>query len=188
MAKTSKENDKNRQDYSKVFSKNLSAVANKLGWSQREFGAQIGVSQAQGRKYLTGVSTPPFETMAKIEKATGVPIAEFFRLEETPEPRVERHELADEIKAAVKEESQENTKLMKELLKKLSPFISDIDPKKLEIRPEPKDKLQVFFNRLLREPGLSNNFYDLVDSGAEYKSLRKALLKELQAQEKDEKK
>lgn len=186
MAKLSKENAKGGGDYSKVFSKNLSAVVDKLGWSQREFGAQIGVSQAQGRKYLTGVSTPPFETMAKIEKATGVPIADFFRLDQIPAPRVERHELADEIKAAVKEESQENAMLMKELLKKLGPFVSEGGD--VDVRPEPKDKLQVFFNRLLREPGFSGEFYELVDSGADYKALRKMLIKELQDQEKAKKK
>jgi transcriptional regulator with XRE-family HTH domain len=181
MAKTTK---KKAEGYAEIFSQNLTAVVQKFGWSQKVFGSEIGVSQVQARRYLTGDSTPPFETMTKIEKAIGVPIAELFRTSAKLEPRVVHHDLSDEIKAAVDESSSKaNSKLMNEIFQKLSPILGSLEhehgAEEIVVRNVPDGKLSEFINELLREPGLSADFYALLDSGADKETLRTEFLREI---------
>jgi transcriptional regulator with XRE-family HTH domain len=144
-------------------------VAEKLGWSQSELGRRLGVSQGQARNYLTGTSSPPFEMLEKIEEVTGVAAADLFRSDRAPEPNVVRHDLAKEIELAVGESTKANAKLIDEFVQKLGPVLASLNRdhgvEEIVVRKASKDKLGAFVNRILRAPGVSADFYRLLDEG-----------------------
>lgn len=172
-------------NYREILQKNMIALRKAKGWSQERGAQEIGTTQPTLNSWEKGKIVPNVENLEKIATAYGVLLPELFKTGEAPKPRVD---LPDTIREAIE---GGNAKLLKEITQKLGPVISALQAQGAEevvVREVPKDKLQVFFNRLLREPGFSAEFYKLVDGGADYKALRKAFLKELQEQEKGSKK
>lgn len=175
---------------SKILINNLKGLLKKAGWSQADLARKLKVATSNVSNWFIGKNTPSVDTLDDIADVLGVTVADLFATNETPEPRVhvEKVELPDAIRNEIHEG---NAKLLAQITEKLGPVLSALEAAGAEeviVREAPKDKLQVFFNRLLREPGLSGDFYKLVDEGTDYSTLRKALLKELQEQEKGSKK
>lgn len=172
-------------NYREILQKNMVSLRKAKEWSQERAAQEIGTTQPTLNSWEKGKIVPNVENLEKIATAYGVILPELFKTGESPKPRVD---LPDTVRDAIE---SGNAKLLKEITQKLGPVISALQSQGAEevvIKEAPKDKLQVFFNRLLRDPGFSGNFYKLVDEGADYASLRKVLLKELQAQEKGGKK
>lgn len=174
----------------KILINNLKGLLDKAGWSQADLARKLKVAPTNVSNWFQGKNTPSVETLEQIAEVFGVTVAALFSTDEVPEPRVhvEKIELPDAIRNEIQ---SENAKLLAKITEKLGPVLSALQAEGVEevvVREAPKDKLQAFFNRLLRDPGFSGDFYKLVDEGADYASLRKLLLKELQEQEKGSKK
>ena len=164
----------------------MDALMRAADMNQSQLAVKLKVAPGNVNNWMNGKNVPSIETCENIAEVFGVSVADLFKTDEAPKPNM--MELPDTVRHAIEDG---NAKLLSEITRKLGPVISALQEEGAEevvVREVPKDKLQTFFNRLLREPGLSAEFYKLVDSGAEYKSVRKALVKELQAQEKGKKK
>lgn len=177
---------------SKILIKNLSALLESSGSNQADLARRTGNASSNVSNWFKGKNTPSLEKLDEIAKEYGVTVADLLRTDETPESRVrvEKVALPETVRDAIE---SGNAKLLAQITEKIGPVISALQAQGAEevvVREVPKDKLQVFFNRLLRDdPGLSADFYALIDKGADHKTLLKALLKELQtAQEKGKRK
>lgn len=169
----------------------MKALLDQAGWSQADLARKLKVATSNVSNWFKGKNTPSLETLDEIADVFGVTVAELLSSSEKPKPRVhvEKVELPEAIRETIK---SENEKLLAQINEHLLPIIANLQAQGAEevvVREIPKDKLQVFFNKLLREdPGLSADFYSLVDRGADHKTLLKAFLQELQsAQEKGKK-
>jgi len=175
---------------SKILINNLKGLLEKADWSQADLARKLKVATSNVSNWFIGKNTPSVDTLDDIADVFGVTVADLFATKEIPEPRVhvEKVELPDVIRNEIHEG---NAKLLAQITEKIGPVLSALQAAGAEevvVREAPKDKLQAFFNRLLRDPGFSGDFYKLVDEGADYALIRKTLLKELQEQEKGSKK
>lgn len=154
----------------KILIKNITALMQKAGWNQVELAKRTKISRPNLSNYLTGKTLPSVESLNTIADTFGVTIADLFATDERPEPKVhvEKTTLPDEIRSAIQ---AENSKLMSELVKKLGPVFSSLERdhgvEEVVVRKAPKDALGAFVNRILRDPGVSADFYRLLDEGAE---------------------
>lgn len=141
-----------------VFSRNLrEIVVQVLGWTRKHFGQELGCSSAQASKYLSGLSTPPFEMMDRIEQKTGVAIAEFYNPDFLSI-------LGRGGKSAI--------------LKKVSEA-SGIDLTEIHIVESPNDtRLEDFMRDISRDLQISEAFLDLLTEGADAETLRIEFLRE----------
>lgn len=73
-----------------IFSRNLSHLAEAMGWSQAELGKALGISQGMASKYLKGKASPSLKMLDKCAEVFGVSIEELFRKGEVPKPRVDQ--------------------------------------------------------------------------------------------------
>lgn len=143
-----------------VFAKNLrEIVLEKLGWSHKRFGEELGISQAQATKYLNGLSTPPFEKLDLIEEKTEFPIAEFFR-------------------PAHSDMKTKSSSELKGLLQKLSK--AEGNPlTEIHVLEESKiDRLGDFVNDIFQNHQISEAFLDLLAEGADQDTLQIEFLRE----------
>jgi transcriptional regulator with XRE-family HTH domain len=166
----------------KVFIKNVKSLMEGAGWTQVELAKRTKIARPNLSNVLTGKNSPSLDTLSSIAEAFGVTIAALFATDEKPEPKVhvERTTLPDEIRSAIQ---TENSKLMNELIQKLGPVLSSLQRdhgvSELVVKKAPKDKLEGFVNRLLRAPGVSADFYRLLDEGTEDGTLRVEFLRSL---------
>jgi transcriptional regulator with XRE-family HTH domain len=183
VSKNTDKNDKITKDYAKIFSERLSAVVEKLGWSQTEFGRRMGLTQAMAGRYMGGKANPTFETLAKIEAATRVPVAKFFENNQPlPKPLIESN-LSEDVRAAIEDATSDSSKLLHAIAAKLGPVLEKLAPEgtsqSTEVKAAPKDKFTRFINKFLRDVGLTGNFYRLLDEDAAEEVLRLELLREI---------
>jgi transcriptional regulator with XRE-family HTH domain len=175
VAKITNKKQHSDANYKQLFAQNLSAVVEKFGWSQTEFGKRIKTSQVQAGKYLAGKTNLSFDVLERIEKATGVPIADFFRKDKGPDPVV--RSLSEEVRDTIFEATQQGShKLLDEFVAKVFPVVAkmqhELNTNKLTVKEEPTEKIEAFVNRLFDEFGVSAELCLLLDEGAEEEVLR----------------
>ncbi len=171
--------------YSKILIKNIGALMQAAGMNQTQFAKKLKIAPGNVNKWMAGKNVPSVGACENIAAVFGVSVADLFKTNETPKPQMA--DLPETVRLAIEDG---NAKLMAQITQKLESVTADLQKEGVEeviVREMPKDKLQVFFNRLLREPGFSGEFYALIDEGADFETIRKHLLKELQAQEKTKK-
>lgn len=182
MGKNTEKKDKNIKDYAAIFSERLTAVVSKLRWNQTEFGRRLGLSQVMAGRLLAGKTNPTFETLARIEAATRVPVATFFDNEAPlPKPLIESN-LPEDVRTAIQEAGAENAELLKQIQGQLGPVLAklrgDDESVSTTVKAAPRDKFTSFVNELLHA-NLTANFYRLIDEGAPKETLRTEFLREL---------
>lgn len=89
---------------SDLLAKNVSRALEKLGWSQTKLAKEVGVAQPQMSGWLTGKSMPGIDAAGKIADALGLKLSELFETEMAPNPRIEQHEMTDELRQVIREE------------------------------------------------------------------------------------
>lgn len=80
------------------FKKNLNSLYVRAGYTQVELGRKLGVSYVQVRKYLEGISSPPFEMIDKIASVFGVKVSDLFSDKDEVEPRLAPMDIHDAVK------------------------------------------------------------------------------------------
>ncbi len=164
--------------YSKLLMKNVQILIKKAGWSQTELANRTGIARPNLNNYLNGKITPSVDSVGLIAEAFGVNVSELFNTDEVPEPRVEK--LPEAIQKAIK---NENVKLTQELIQRLAPIFSKLQREEgveeIIIKEVPREKLSQFINAWLRDPGLSADFYKLLDEGADDELLRNEFMREV---------
>jgi transcriptional regulator with XRE-family HTH domain len=158
--------------------KNVQILIKKAGWSQTELANRTGIARPNLNNYLNGKITPSVDSVGLIAEAFGVNVSELFNTDEVPEPRVEK--LPEAIQKAIK---NENVKLTQELIQRLAPIFSKLQREEgveeIIIKEVPREKLSQFINAWLRDPGLSADFYKLLDEGADDELLRNEFMREV---------
>jgi transcriptional regulator with XRE-family HTH domain len=182
MPKITKKTDTQMGEYSRIFSERLTAIIKKLGWSQTEFGKRMKTSQVQAGKYLAGKTNLTFETLDQLEKATGVPVADFFRKDNPPELRLRT--LSEEVRETIFEATQQGShKLFEEFVAKVFPVVAkmqqELNTKNLVIKEEPTEKLETFVNKLFDDFSVSPELCFLLDQDSEDDVLRIQFMRDL---------
>jgi transcriptional regulator with XRE-family HTH domain len=163
--------------YTKLLIKNINTLMKTAGLNQSQLAVKLGIAPGNVNNWLNGKNVPSVETLASIADVFGVTVAELFKMDSPPEPRME---LPDTIRDAIHEG---NAKLLQQINQKLGPVLTalgrDHGAEEIVFRNVPKEKLSEFINHLLHDPGLTADFYRLLDEGADDETLRLEFLSDL---------
>lgn len=104
----------------KTLHKNVITLLEKARWSGAELARQTGIAQPQMARYLAKDDpvTPGIEVLEKVAEAFGVSIADLFREDASPAPRIEREPISETLKAQTAEIARQAAKeAIQEMLK-----------------------------------------------------------------------
>lgn len=164
----------------KALLHNLPLLMEKAGWNQAELARKLKVAPTNVSNYLSGKNLPTIESLEEIADVFGITVAELFKTDQTPEPRVYKTELPDAVRAEI---AAGNSKLRDEINDMLLPFLAklkgEMSVEEVVVRTVPKEKLSAFLNAFLRDVGLSADFYVLLDKNADTETLRIEFLREI---------
>lgn len=100
-------------DSREVFKKNLKNLYETSGLTLVELGRKLDVSYVQARRYVEGLSSPPFEMIDKICNIFGVKVSDLFSEKNTPvaqTPKMDPFEALEVLKDIVNERYSAKTK------------------------------------------------------------------------------
>jgi len=169
MAKKTDEKAVKKQGVREIFTRNLNLAVEKMGWSQSEFGRRLKLKSEQmgARRYLKGEVNITFDGFDRIEEALKIPIAKLFE--------------RDGSAFATNLETTNTLRAAQEMIKKITPVLSKLNPEGLteEFSPAPKEKFADFINRFHQGRGVTAHFFALLEKEAPPEELNVEYLREV---------
>ena len=166
---------------------NVQSLMEKAGWNQAEFARKLKVAPTNVSNYLSGKNLPTIDSLEEIADVFGVSVAELFKADVSPEPRIYKADLPETVRVEIANVRAEvatgNAKLKDEINQMLLPFLAklkgELGVEEVVVRAVPKEKLSSFLSAFLRDAGLSADFYLLLDKNADTETLRVEFLREV---------
>lgn len=168
------------KDYMTIFSSRLTEAVKARGWSQVEFGKRVNTTQAMAGRYLHGQANPTLDLLARIERATQIPVPKFFEDGEPlplPDPNLPMATITSKSKMAA-----ETLALLKTISTNLEPAIAALkagnESLPTDLKKVSRGKLRNFVDAFT-DDSMTGYVYELMSANASPEKIRIEFVREL---------